>query len=39
MRDYLSCADRTRIPDDLVALYDTEPPKEGVLIYEPTVKT
>lgn len=38
MRDYLSCADRTRIPDDLVAKYDTEPPKEGVLIYEPTVK-
>lgn len=39
MRDYLSCVDhKSRVPDDLVAMYDTEPPKEGVLIYEPTVK-
>ena len=38
MRDYLSCENLGRLPDDLIARYDTEPPTEGVLIYEPTVK-
>ncbi len=38
MRDYLSCETLARIPENLIALYDTEPPTDGVLIYEPTVK-
>jgi len=38
MRDYLSCEDLSHIPDELIAKYDTEPPKDGVLIYEPTPK-
>jgi ectoine hydroxylase-related dioxygenase (phytanoyl-CoA dioxygenase family) len=38
MRDYLSCENLTRLPEELVNRYDTEPPTEGVLIYEPTVK-
>ena len=39
MRDYLSCEDLSHIPDELIAKYDTEPPKDGVLIYEPTSKS
>jgi hypothetical protein len=39
MRDYLSCETLARIPEDLIALYDTEPPTDGVLIYEPTGKS
>lgn len=38
MRDYLSCEDLSHIPDELIAKYDTEPLKDGVLIYEPTPK-
>jgi hypothetical protein len=38
MRDYLNCENLARLPEDLVALYDTEPPTDGVLIYEPQVK-
>jgi hypothetical protein len=38
MRDYLSCADLKGVPEDLIALYDTEPPEGGVLKYEPTAK-
>jgi len=38
MRDYLSCDDFTRVPDEVVAMYDTEPPVDGVLVYEPTIK-
>jgi hypothetical protein len=38
MRDYLSCKDLTHVPEDLIALYDTEPPADGVLVYEPTGK-
>lgn len=38
MRDYLSCENQTRVPEELVAMYDTEPPKDGVLIYEPNTK-
>ncbi len=34
MRDYLNCHDLSRIPEDLIALYDTSPPVDGVLIYE-----
>ena len=35
MRDYLSCGDHSRLPDELIAKYDTEPPPENaVLIYE-----
>jgi hypothetical protein len=39
IRDHLSCRDLSRIPDELVAMYDTEPPTDGVLIYEPMKKT
>jgi len=38
MRDYLCCEDLARIPDELIAKYDTEPPSDGVLIYEPTLR-
>ena len=38
MRDYLSCSDLSRVPEDLIALYDTEAPADGVLIYDPTAK-
>ena len=38
MRDYLSCENLARIPEDLIALYDTDLPIDGVLIYEPSVK-
>jgi hypothetical protein len=38
MPDYLSCETLARVPEDLIALYDTEPPADGVLIYEPPVK-
>jgi len=38
MRDYLSCEHLARIPEDLIALYDTDLPIDGVLIYEPSVK-
>ncbi len=36
MRDYLRCADLTRLPDALVARYETRPPPaNGALIYQP----
>jgi hypothetical protein len=35
LRDYLRATDLTRLPDDIVALYDTEPPSaDAVLVYE-----
>lgn len=37
MRDYLNCENLARVPEDLIALYDTEPPTDGVLIFEPPV--
>jgi ectoine hydroxylase-related dioxygenase (phytanoyl-CoA dioxygenase family) len=37
MRDYLSCENLSHLPDDLVAMYDTGPRDEGVLLYEPEV--
>ena len=39
MRDYLSCEKLTRVPEELVAIYDSETPAGGVLIYDPTAKT
>jgi ectoine hydroxylase-related dioxygenase (phytanoyl-CoA dioxygenase family) len=38
LRDYLSCVDLSRVPDEIVAKCDTEVPADGVLIYEPTTK-
>jgi Phytanoyl-CoA dioxygenase (PhyH) len=38
MRDYLNCEDLARVPDELIAKYDTEPPTDGVLVYEPKMK-
>jgi len=36
MRDYLRCTDLSRIPDALVARYETRPPPDGgELIYRP----
>ncbi len=36
MRDYLRCTDLARIPDELIALYETAaPPVGGQLIYQP----
>ena len=36
MRDYLRCTDLARIPDELMALYETAaPPVGGQLIYQP----
>jgi hypothetical protein len=35
MRDYLSAADRSRIPDHVVAMYDDGTEGEGVLVYAP----
>jgi hypothetical protein len=35
LRDYLRGTDLTRLPDDLIAPYDTEPlPEDAVLVYE-----
>jgi hypothetical protein len=37
LRDYLNGIDLSRLPDDVVAPYDTEPlPKDAVLVYEPS---
>ena len=37
LRDYLRGSDLSRLPDDMVATYDTEPPPEdGVLVYQGT---
>jgi hypothetical protein len=39
LRDYLRGSDLSRLPDEMVAPYDTEPPPEdGVLVYEATKK-
>jgi hypothetical protein len=39
LRDHLRGSDLSRLPDDLVAPYDTEPPPEdAVLVYEATKK-
>jgi hypothetical protein len=35
MRDYLRGSDLARLPEELVAMYDTEPPSDGVLVYQP----
>jgi hypothetical protein len=35
MRDYLQCADLSRVPDDIVALYDDGSEAGGELIYAP----
>jgi hypothetical protein len=35
MRDYLNCADSTRVPDDVIALYDDGSQAGGELIYTP----
>jgi hypothetical protein len=36
LRDYLCGTDLSRLPDDLVAPYDTEaPPEDAVLVYQP----
>ncbi|HET9034545.1 MAG TPA: hypothetical protein VFN45_00005, partial [Myxococcaceae bacterium] len=38
MRDYLRCTDLARIPDELIARYETSaPPVGGQLIYQPQV--
>jgi ectoine hydroxylase-related dioxygenase (phytanoyl-CoA dioxygenase family) len=36
MRDYLNCLDLSRISEDIVEMYDSEQPANGVLIYEPS---
>ena len=38
MRDYLNCENLGRIPDELIAKYDAEPPVDGVLVYDPKSK-
>jgi hypothetical protein len=35
LRDFMRGADLTRIPDDVVAMYDNAPIKDGVLIFAP----
>lgn len=35
LRDFMRGADLTRIPDDVVAMYDNAPIKDGVLIFTP----
>jgi hypothetical protein len=35
LRDFLRGTDLTRIPDDVVAMYDNAPIKEGVLVFTP----
>lgn len=35
MRDYLNCADSTRVPNDVIALYDDGSEAGGELIYTP----
>jgi hypothetical protein len=35
LRDFISAADLSRIPEDLVLPYDQEPPGDGVLVYGP----
>jgi len=38
MRDYLNCGNLSRLPEDLVTMYDTGPrDDDGVLLYEPEV--
>lgn len=38
MRDYLCCRDLSRVPEELVAKYDTAAPEGGVLVYAPESK-
>lgn len=36
LRDFMSCVDRSRLPEDVIAPYDTGPkPADGVLVYQP----
>jgi hypothetical protein len=35
MRDYLKCEDLSRVADELIAKYDTDPATDGVLVYQP----
>jgi hypothetical protein len=35
MRDYLRCTDLSRLPDDVVALYDDGTAAAGLAIYQP----
>jgi hypothetical protein len=35
LRDFMRGTDLTRIPDDVVAMYDNAPIKEGVLVFTP----
>src|SRR5262249_54044452 len=35
MRDYLRGSDLACFPEELIAMYDTEPPSDGVLVYQP----
>ena len=37
LRDFLRGTDFSRVPDDVVALYDQEPPEDGELIFDPPV--
>ena len=36
LRDFLRGSDLERMPDDIAALYDSEPPVDGELIFSPT---
>jgi hypothetical protein len=39
LRDYLRGTDLAHLPDEIVALYDDEPPTDGELIYQPSTLT
>jgi hypothetical protein len=38
MRDYLSCTDLSRVPEDFIAKYDSDASAGGDLVYKPTTK-
>ncbi len=40
LRDFMRCSDLSRLPDDVVARYDTgTPPPDAVLVYSPDAET